>query len=161
MAGGKPAKQTRHFENAAGKDFHCSSCGSQVPLPNASLNSVGHPLVTAVLTMGWIKSLRRRPEDATQSVECFHTKPWGQSPALCQLGMVTFSFNPSTCMVDVERQEVQGHPQLHNESEASLGYMTPISNKQTYKITRTKCTQEEGVVLWEGEKIGEARPSRK
>lgn len=59
-------------------------------------------------------------------------------------------------MIDAKRQEVQGHPQLHNESEASLGHMRPH-----LKQTRTKTTQEEGIVLWGGEKIGEARPGRK
>lgn len=47
---------------------------------NASLNSVGHPLATAVLTMGWIKNLRRRPGDAAQSVECLHAQNPGANP---------------------------------------------------------------------------------
>lgn len=54
----------------------------------------------------------------------------GFIPAWYKLRMVAHICNPSTREVDAGRTEVQGYPQLQNESEDSLGYMRVCLKKK-------------------------------
>ena len=46
--------------------------------------------------------------------------------ALYKLDIVASIYNPSTWMIEVGESEVQDHPLLHSECEASLDYMVRL-----------------------------------
>lgn len=54
---------------------------------------------------------------------------WVGSPALHKTGEVAHSCNLSTWKVKAEISEVQGHPQVHDKFEVSLGCMKPCQKK--------------------------------
>ena len=58
-------------------------------------------------------------------------KPWACYPALHKQGAVVHICSPSTWEVETGGSEVQGHPLLLSEFEASLEFMRdPVSKKQ-------------------------------
>lgn len=61
----------------------------------------------------------------TPLVQCLMAcrKPEGQSPAPQKPDVMVPAWGPSAEEVEVRRAGVQGHPQLHREFEASLGYI--------------------------------------
>lgn len=67
------------------------------------------------------------PRSIAQLVECLPTctKPWVQFSGSYKPSMGVLACNPMTLEVESGGSGVQGHPQLHEEIEASLGYMSP------------------------------------
>lgn len=57
------------------------------------------------------------------------TKPWVQSPSTTYTRHRVHTCNASTWKVEAGKANVQGCPQLHNELEASLGYMRSCLKK--------------------------------
>lgn len=58
-----------------------------------------------------------------------------------KLGMAVRAYNPSTQEMEAEGPEIQSHPQLCNEFEASLKYMEPCPLRAPTTEKREKLTK--------------------
>lgn len=67
-----------------------------------------------------------------------HTKPRLSSPALYELGMVAYAYNPSTHKMKTEKNRSSGHTQLYKELKANLDYMRFQKEKQNIISKPTK-----------------------
>lgn len=67
----------------------------------------------------------------TERLTSIH-KAQGLIPSPAQSMSVLNTCNPSTWEVEAGGSEVEGHPWLHKEFEAGLGYMRPKQTKGTF-----------------------------
>lgn len=58
-------------------------------------------------------------------VLAWHAKPWVHFSSLHGETGVAHTYNPSAVKVDLGASEVPGHPGLHSECQADLGYVRP------------------------------------
>lgn len=71
---------------------------------------------------------RYKRQLVAQLMDCLPSMPraLGWFPASHKLSMIEHAFNSGTWVVEAGRSKTQGHPLLHSEFEASLGYIIPV-----------------------------------
>ena len=83
--------------------------------------------------MGWRPWVLKNPARCSQMAQCLASvhEALSSSPAPHKPHVVLYACDPSTWEVETGGSEVQGHPLLLSEFEASLEFMRdPVSKKQ-------------------------------